>query len=409
MLTGECPKIGIVYVSASGMNSVDCGGVGHACLSVDYVFANRLNTSGKIYVSAPGEFGVSCRGPADYQVVFEGIGIPFNAEEADYPGLYPANNGDIWLNTSNDVQMLTIVNFRIIVPASGFTGYLFRTKAPHATTIIMNCFIYYNSSSTDFVMPRGIYGDSGYLTFANVVVRGLTFNGVGFLKMDYPGPNCFYSFVNCSFSSILQKGSDPAVFHFNHTAGYYQVENCSFVNITHSGPFGGRGALIDYPLDTSLSQKISNLYFANVDAKQHVFRFSGVSASFTVRNFVFNNVTSNTIGGAMYIIGNTPATILTFVDSVFSKCVTMQGYGGFICWWISYNLSFVAFNLGGIYSEGISIYLNGCKFDGNSATTSGKDIYVANSQSIIKKLYPLIETFLFVLFIYLFNCFFSIR
>jgi hypothetical protein len=297
---------------------------------VDYVFSHRLNTNGTIYISAPGEYGVSCRGPATYQVVFEGIGIPFNAEEADYPGLYPANDGDIWLNTSNNGQMLTIVNFRIIVPTSGFTGYLFRTKDANSNTVVSNCFIYCSSSSTDFIMPRCIYGDSGVLTFANVVVRGLTFNGVGFLRMDYPGTGCTYSFVNCSFNSILQKGSEPAVFNFNSTAGYYQLENCSFVNVTHATYGGGRGGVVDYPLDISLSQKISNIYFADVSARQHPFRFSGVTGSFTVRNFVFSNVTSwEVVGGAMFVVGDAGSTILTLADCVFSMCATKVDRGGF--------------------------------------------------------------------------------
>jgi hypothetical protein len=330
LFAGQCSKVSTVYVSASGVDNFVCGlSAETSCRNVDYVFSTRLETSGTIYITSGGDYGVRCRGPATYQVAFEAPNVAADAEEGDYPGMYPSNNGLVWLNTSNSGQQLTIKNFRLFFPTSGFTGYLFRTKVVHSSNVISNCFIYHNSTSSDLKVPRVLYGDSGVMIFINVVVHDLIFNGVGFLKMDYPGSQCTYSFINCSFRALLQKGQNPVAFNFGTTAGYYQVENTSFVNLTQSirGPMGG---VLDWPLDASMT-KLSDVYFSKIVVRQHAVRFNSVKSSCTIRNLVFDNVTSwETVGGAIYIIGNAPSKIISFVDSMFTLCVTKMEKGGFV-------------------------------------------------------------------------------
>jgi hypothetical protein len=330
IIEGECGLLNDVYVLASGRDTPLCGSVENPCRTVDYVFSDRLDLNGTIYISGNAEYGVSCRGPADYQVAFEGIGIPSGAVMNSYPALYPANNGDIWLNTSNEVQKLSINNFRVIVPASGFIGYLFRTKDLHSETVITNCFIYYNGSAPlDFIMPRVIYGDSGVFTFTNVVVFNLSFNGVGFLRMDYPGTRCTYTFANSSFTSIVQKGSEPSVFNFGGTPGYYFVQNVSFTDITQ-GVRGGMGSVIDWPLNPTVVIGFSDLYFRNVTARQHVVRFNTVGTNSVVQNLQFYDCLSvQTVGAAIYVIGGSSTFGIMLTDCIFSSCNTSQDNGGF--------------------------------------------------------------------------------
>jgi hypothetical protein len=321
----ECSKVGIVYVSKSGFDTLLCADKTRMCESVDYVFSHRVIMFGTIYISSPGEYGISCRSGQDSSMALEGIDIPLNANESDYPGIYPANASEYWFDVSISEQELSVTNFRIYYPTTTFTRYLFLIRHGNIV-LITNCFIYHNSTATDYYINGVIYGGGGALTMMNVVAHDLVFIVKGFYNNEYL-PVWLYSFYNCSYYSILQKSNVPAIYYSPYVSNCVIVNN-SFVNITHLTA-GSMGCVFD--LGFTISVRVSDLYFENISGKCSAARFTDIGSHVgdsALCNLVFRNVFITDYDGAAIYMDPSSDVTNAIVDSMFINCSTTSAFGG---------------------------------------------------------------------------------
>jgi hypothetical protein len=316
-----------VYVSESGVPSALCGvSTLFPCAGVEMAWSQRLDTNGTIYILS-GVHPVNCRGPSAWVITLEGINIPSDAEEEDYPGVYPGNNAGCWLNISYGNQKLTLTNLRLIY-SSGFTGHLFRTYANTTLINITNCFLTVQNGVN---IPNSVYvGDYGVISAVNSIYHNLYFSGsYGLVRFEYYS-STNYIFFNCTFHSILiTSKSYAAIIHATSSLTLNFTNNFLF-NITANYVSASLGSLLHTTADGSM--KFTDLYFENITSNSSALRF--ISAySDSLSNLQFYNVTTNSNGAAIYISSDSTSYQYTISNSIFSKCVTTNSYGG-MCFFI---------------------------------------------------------------------------
>jgi hypothetical protein len=207
-------------------------------------------------------------------------------------------------------------------PTTGFNAHMFRTKELNNTFLITNCIVYHNSTASSYTIEHIVYSDRGVVSFTNVAFRDLVFTNYGSIRFDYPGTTCTYSYIICTFHSILQKGNYPAALYSSQPLNGV-VCNISFINITHQQSVSYSGVM-RWPLDPLGA--VSDLYFANITAAKSALRFINVT-SCILRNIQFCNVTaSDSSGAGCHVRGDSSVTV-TFSECYFFMC-TASSSGG---------------------------------------------------------------------------------
>jgi hypothetical protein len=347
---------------------------------VEFALSERIVEDGTVLVIT-GTHGISSLiGCSGRSLELKGINVAEGAAEMDYPGVYPSEETSVWFELNLSEQTVLFENMRVFYPSSGFVGCFITALYDNNRVEIINCFVYMENVDSS-IGNAVLVADYGYWHIYNNLFHNFTLDKYGIIDSDLDSDHSKFELFNNSFLSLtIAADSAPAVISIN-LGTVLNITGDSYIDIAATS-INAVGAVLNLYRDSNCL--LDNLSFINITGSLNPVYFFGTT-SISQSNFLFENVTSeNEHGGAVVLdVYYSDSVNYTFVQSTFKSC-SSKGFGGllFVCGW---DFSCELINVGAIYSHGVAVVLDHCKFYENTAGAGydGNDVYIDGTMGMM--------------------------
>jgi hypothetical protein len=308
-------------VSFKGVVNYTCTSEDTACSTIDDILKEISVPVGTF------DLGGNCSFMGINSINNNGLNVTFNGSGGSTNLLYPSCCNQGWFNLSgNYAYQITIIDLEILYPNNGFVGSLFLTSYTPNKINITDCIVYVEPPEAFELagLVRPIFSvKGGSITIINTQFRNLNFNGVGIIDETGSSINTKFVIVGCTFELIKTVGTRPLLVRVSHRMALNATNN-TFSNLEISGS----SPIINVLVIDNIN--ISNNTFANVSNVGSCIIIN-ISASYSVSELNFTNVTSVASGGALRLTTSYLPFVLSINTSSFTNCTVLAGcYGGLL-------------------------------------------------------------------------------